>query len=232
MLAGVAVFERQVYSVGQALDRIQDHYFPNSPPIEFHATSIRSGDGFWRGVDKETRGRIMREIGVNLREAHQTGLVLFGAVVEKTSRIHGEEAVLLATEQICKRFDTFLKRRENDNHDPQRGLVVFAEGRFHQRARLWVRDFKKLGTQWGVLTKLCDIPYFASTRETRLLQVADYVAHATYLNYEKRYAEYFDVISSRFDSKDGVVHGLVHYLRDPGAARDCSGPACRRSMTR
>lgn len=46
VLGGAAIFERQTYYVSQALDRIQTQHFPGQPPVEFHASKIRSGDGF------------------------------------------------------------------------------------------------------------------------------------------------------------------------------------------
>ena len=157
-----------------------------------------------------------------IRSPRDPGLVLFAAAVEKNRQLYSEEAVKRATELVCRRFDIFLMRRHHEAHDPQRGLIVFAEGRFHQRSRIWVRGFRELGTEWGVLVNLSDIPYFASTRETRLLQVADYVAHAAFLLYEKRNSELIRGIIHRFDQKDGIIHGLVHEPRPAG----CECPDC------
>ncbi len=50
ILAGAAVFERVTYFVTQTAARIQSKYFPDAPPIPFHATEIRAGKGFWRST--------------------------------------------------------------------------------------------------------------------------------------------------------------------------------------
>ena len=50
VLAGVALFERQIYFLSQAIETIQARHFPGLQPVEFHASEIRSGRGFWRGV--------------------------------------------------------------------------------------------------------------------------------------------------------------------------------------
>src|SRR5438128_1709853 len=186
VIGGVAVFERQTFFLSQEVDLIQEKHFPGLPPIEFHASHIRNGKGFWRGIDAPTRDFVLQDLGQALARANNPGVMLFSAAVEKSAAIYGEDAVKLATEQVCKRFDTFLMRRAREHDDPQRGLLVFAESHYQQRAKLWVRGFRELGTQWGVLRNLSDIPYFASTRESRLLQLADFVSHNVFLLYERR----------------------------------------------
>src|SRR3990167_4841032 len=59
--------------------------------------------------------------------------------VEKSRELWGEAAVEKATEQLCRRFDIFLQRCYHERNDAQRGLIVFSEGRFDARAKLWVR---------------------------------------------------------------------------------------------
>lgn len=115
-------------------------------------------------------------------------------------------------------------RRANEHNDPQRGLLVFAESRYQQRAKVWVRGFRELGTQGGVLRNLSDIPYFAGTKESRLLQLADFVAHATYLLYERHDPVLAQAIIHRFDKKNGVLYGLAHVTGAKGRACDC--PTC------
>jgi hypothetical protein len=119
-----------------------------------------------------------------LRESNRPGVVLFAVAAEKSSARQEESLVRGAMEQVCLRFDAFLKRRYQEYGDAQRGLAIVSEGRFHTRARLWVEEFRQLGTQWGQLNNFCDIPYFAQARETRLLQAADFVAHAVWRYYE------------------------------------------------
>ena len=67
-------------------------------------------------------------------------------------------------------------------------------------------------------------PYFAPANENRLLQLADFVAHATYLLYERQNPILAKHIVRRFDQKDGTLHGLVHISESKGVACDC--PAC------
>ena len=228
VIGGVAIFERVTFFLSHEVDLIQQKHFPGLPPIEFHASHIRNGKGFWRGIDAPTRDFVLQDLAQVIAKANNPGVVLFSAVIEKSASIYGEEAVKVATEQVCKRFDTFLTRRAQEHNDPERGLLVFAESHYQQRAKLWVRGFRELGTQWGVLRNLSDIPYFASTRESRLLQLADFVSHSVFLLYERADVSLAKSIVHRLDQKDGRIHGLVHISTRKGAGCDCPVCASRR----
>jgi len=228
VLAGAAIFERQTYFLSKDLDEVQVAHFPGSPPIEFHASPIRKGKDFWRNVDQPKREAVLDSLANVIKNANLDGMALFGAAVEKSAEMWGEKAVEYATEEICRRFDLFLVRRYHADN-PQRGLLIFSEGRFTKRAKIWVRGFRELGTRWGTLNNLSDIPYFASTRESRLLQLADIVAHAVFLRYERRDASLIKKFLHRFDKKDGILHGLVHRRTDTTVPCDC--PACFSRLT-
>ncbi len=225
VLGGVAVFERTTFFLSQDVDLVQQKHFPGLPPIEFHAAHIRNGKGFWRGIDKQTKSAVLQDLAQVIARANHPGVTLFSAVVEKDASLYGEDAVKYATAQICKRFDKFLARRGQEHNDPQRGLLVFAESHYQPRAKIWVRGFRELGTQWGVLKNLSDIPYFASTRESRLLQLADFVSHAIFLLYERGDESLAEGILHRVDQKNGKLHGLVHVSKKKGLTCQC--PACK-----
>lgn len=224
VLGGLSLFERQTYFLAQAVDEIQERYFPNHQPVTFHASEIRSGRGFWRKVPNEVRDGVLRDLLAAIVQSPDRGRFLYAAAIEKSSSLWGEAAVEKATEEICRRFDLFLQRRYREENDPQRGLLVFSEGRFDARAKIWVRDFHRRGTSWGAIRNLADIPYFASPKESRLLQLADLVAHAVWLLYERRRSELARPLLPLFGSEDGVLHGLVHVRPSQEPACDC--PAC------
>jgi len=80
-----------------------------------------------------------------------------------------------------------------------------------------------VGTQWGVLRNLADTPLFVDSRASRLVQIADHVAYSVFRRYNTGDAQYFDIIASRFDEADGVIHGLVHKHSE---RYSCTCPAC------
>jgi hypothetical protein len=230
VLGGAAVFEQSTFFLNRDLNDIQQKHFPSRPPVDFHASKIRAGSGFWRSVPESKRDEVLLDVGLAIKQpAARTPVVLFAAVVEKSAQLYGEDAVKCAAEQVIKRFDTFLTRRFKINNDPQRGLLVFAESQYQQRAALWVHGFRSLGTQWGALNNLADMPYFAAARENRLLQAADYVAHAVFLLYERRDPSLIRTIISKFDQKDGVIHGLYHVATPQSIICECPSHASRHA---
>lgn len=223
VLGGAAVFERQTFFLSQALDGVQTRHFPGLQPIEFHASAIRAGRGFWRDIEREKKDEVLLDITRIIGQAGPE-VTLFAAVIEKSGRLWGESAVERATEEVCRRFDIFLMRLYQEAGNAQRGLLIFSQGRFDKRAKVWVRGFRELGTRWGVLRNLSDIPYFSGMRETRLLQIADFVSHAAFLLYERRDAGLIRSFIHKFNRQDGILHGLVHYRADVRTTCDC--PAC------
>lgn len=226
VLGGAAVFERTTFFLSQELDQIQTRHFPGIQPIPFHASNIRSGKDFWRPVAPRSRENVLKDIAAVMANANNPGVVFFAVVVEKDQYTYGEKAIELATEGVCRRFDTFLKQRELENSDPQRGLLIFSEGRFDKRAKLWVKRFRELGTRWGTLKNLSDIPYFASMRETRLLQAADFVAYSVFQLYERKDPSFISPFLQRFNEHSGTLHGLVHYKSYASKITPCDCPAC------
>lgn len=224
VLAGLAVFERRTYWMQQEAELIKARHFPNAPPLDFHAQPIKSGKGFWRRVMPDVRTTVLSELSHIISGSPQAECVLFAAAVEKNDHVHGEEAIRLALEQVCKRFDTLLARKAKRGN-PQRGLIVLAQSHYEQRAKSWVNQFRSLGTQWGVLNNLSDIPFSAPARESRMLQLADYVAHSVFLLYERRDSSLIKSIMGRFDVTGGVYHGLAHVSDRRGAGCEC--PACK-----
>jgi hypothetical protein len=115
----------------------------------------------------------------------------------------------IAFEEICNRFDLYLSRLRADG-ERQRGLLILDKTAYETSLRAMALQFRTLGTRWGVVRNLADTPFFVESHASRLVQLADHVAYAVYRRYEHGDIQYFDVFSNRFDSSDGVVHGLVH----------------------
>ncbi len=231
VLGGVAVFERQTFYLSESFDQLQQRLIPGSPPLRFHASHLRSGKAEWRRVPEATRSAFLHDIGqliTRIGTQRRPGLIALAAAIQKSDRLHGEDAVQRATEEICRRFDIFLMRRHTEAQDTQRGVIVFSQSRFDARVKLWVRSFRELGTRWGVLRNLADIPYVAEMAESRPLQAADFVAHAVFRLYEHRDPTLVTDLLPLFCEKDGTLHGLVH-VKPPGGRCDCPACASRRS---
>ena len=130
----------------------------------------------------------------------------------------------IAFEDLCKRFDLFL-RRENENQErqPQRGLLILDKTAQETALQRLAITFRTLGTRWGGLHYLADTPLFIDSRVSRIIQLADHVAYAVFRRYQARDTQYFDLIANKFDQHEGIVHGLAHKeLENP----HCMCPAC------
>jgi len=44
VLAGLALFERQIHYLNERLEGVQEKHFPNRQPIPFHASAIGRGE--------------------------------------------------------------------------------------------------------------------------------------------------------------------------------------------
>ncbi len=223
ILAGLAVHERVTFHLSKSVDDIQKQYFPTSPPIDFHTTDIASGKGFWRRQPEEIRKKVLAKIGKTILDADQNGVILYAAVIEKSNKLYGAEAVKKAIEEISNRFNRYLGRSKTKAGKDERGLIIFSEGKYSKRSREWVSSYRESGTQYGLVNKLSDIPYFANAKESRLLQLADYVAHATYKLYEREKNQLFNFLINRFENKAGKLHGLIHVRKDKEI---CDCPVC------
>ncbi|MGD1072052.1 MAG: hypothetical protein ABSB15_18115, partial [Bryobacteraceae bacterium] len=61
-MAGAAVFERVTFFLSQSLEAVQTKDFPGLPPIEFHASPMRTGKGFWRNIPESKRMEVLDDI--------------------------------------------------------------------------------------------------------------------------------------------------------------------------
>ena len=94
--------------------------------------------------------------------------------------------------------------------DRQRGLLILDKSARETTLQNMAREFRTFGTRWGVVRNLADTPLFIDSSASRVIQLADHVAYAVFRRYESGDTQYFDLIASKFDTADGVVHGLVH----------------------
>lgn len=228
-MAGVAIFERQIYYATEALDNLARQINPHHPEdFEFHGSVMfHARNGEYKRVG--TRG-CRKLIADGLRALHSTheSTKLFAAAINKAA-ISPRDPIEYAFEQICNRFDLFLTRMYRTRNNRQRGLIVFDESRYEGRLQTLARDFRTIGHTWGVTHDLIEVPLFVDSRASRLVQLADLVSYATYRRFEKNDRQFFDIIVDRFDQEGEVLHGLVHYT--PSGDFTCPCPACTQRNT-
>jgi hypothetical protein len=226
VLAGLAVFEREIFWFGQELDNLQREFFRDiAEPILFHAHAlhVREGEPVEEPFNTLSRARRLelkdRVYGI-LRNRRA---VLFGCAVDKRmANVRREDPYERAFEDLVSRFDMFMSRVNRQavtgGMEEQRGLVVLAESSYQKVIVLLARRLREQGTRWGLLHNVSDVPLFAPAKDTRLLQYADFCANAVYGRYHAKLTRDFDLIAPKFDQEGGVIHGLSHLTTDATCA--------------
>lgn len=222
ILAGIALFERQVHWLQTAMDGLAEGLgYGDSSDIEFHGSAILAGRGRrWRHTPKAERRTIIRD-GLNAYRSLQGDWCLFGVVVDKQA-LSPEDPVEYAFEQLCSRFDLFLTRLHHKGNT-QRGLIILDKSTKETRLQSLASGFKRHGHRWGVTWNQADVPFFVDSKATRLIQYADLVAYAMWRRFEKGDGEFFDTIADLFDREGSTIHGLHHFK---GLDDSCDCPAC------
>ena len=206
VLAGIALFERQIHFLDKLLNELAAKISPAAPlNLEFHASHMLGGKGIWRSLRKDTRRQLLAQ-ALALADQIHGKWALFGAVIEKAA-VSPDEPLEFAFEQLCSRFDKFLGRQYRKDKT-QRGLLILDKSTMETRLQRLARDFRHNGHRWGQLKNFVDVPFFVDSSATRAIQYADMVAYALWRKYEKNDPEFFQVIDTAFDAEGGVRHGL------------------------
>jgi hypothetical protein len=222
VLGGICVYEAQVEWFGREIDKLAAAFNAASPgDVEFHASTIfsRREDPWKNLTSDEARGALKSVLSVVSR-SYDTAR-LFACAIDKGA-YPGKDPVAMAFEDLCQRFDMFLGRLRAAG-DTQRGMIILDKTTRETSLQKLSSEFRKVGTQWGVLKNIADTPFFVDSRASRLVQIADHIAYAVFRRYNAGDAQYFDIIGHRFDTDDNVIHGLAHKHAERHA---CTCPAC------
>lgn len=224
VLAGLAVFEREIYWYAQALDALQNKYFPGIvEPVEFHASALRARtpEDAPEPFNSLTRAQL-RQLLHDIYQIIRTRRgVLFGTAIEK-EWCTTEEPYERAFEDLASRFDLYLRRLNAQRQEEERGIIAVAESSYRRNLEILGERFRGGSTRWGQIRTLADVPFFLPAKNTRLLQFADFCANAIYGRYNSGLTGDFDVIAPRFDREAGRIHGLAHLTTD----HECQCMAC------
>lgn len=222
VLGGVAVYEAQTDWFTQELNRLASSIDSSDPlSVEFHASEIfgRRKDP-WRAFSREEAMGIIKGVLGVLRRSYESARI-FACAVHKAS-YPDTDPVELAFEDICSRFNLYLRRNSHEG-DRQRGILILDESAHETTLQKMAQDFRELGTRWGNIQHLAEIPLFVNSKACRLIQLADHVAYAVFRRYNAGDTNYFDIVAGRFDSEGGIIHGLAHKQTN---SPDCTCPAC------
>jgi hypothetical protein len=251
VLGGVAVHERDAPHLAKRVDANLTYRLApqglNARDFELHATAIRSGKDEWKAVSATLRTTILgstyHSIASYCCVDPRNPVVLFGAVVDSRYQDREERAY----ELVLNKFDEMLDASFRLSGDRQSGLVVHDRrvvdtplrsslGRSRtvspeHRIQEWTREWQEVAGKVGRLHNLADVPLFADSKASRLVQVADFVCWGLWRYYgiPQRDERWIRDLWPNFHATDGAMHGLIHVSPD-FARRMCSCPPCRNRL--
>jgi len=251
VLGGAAIHEDDAQRLQESLDQLVVKHLGRVPvnldEYELHAGEMRNAKkpkataspsvrpSVWASVDRTKRLALLADaystISTFTPADPRLPLVLFGVVLD--AKFHTGELQIererFAYEVLLNKFDVMLKHSRTDRERPNRGLVI------HDRRLVAERDIQSWVSQWraaagtiGQLRNLADVPLFADSRATRLLQVADLVSYSMFRRYSPDVTDhsYFKALWPAFHSEAGQVNGCVHYTPSYGQG-SCVCESCQ-----
>jgi hypothetical protein len=178
VLAGVAIHEADVVALGAALHGIVERALPpgaDPARYELHAAELRrpSGRSSWGEIDGNVRRSVLERALTTIAsfselDANQP-LRLFIEVLKPGARREHD-----AYGRLLNRFDDWLAAKD------ERAIVISDVSKREQEIQNWARRWQAARSQWGQLDRVVEVPLFADSRASRLLQAADLAAWTTW----------------------------------------------------
>jgi len=214
VLAGVAVHEGQVRRLSHELSDVQRHFFPGiAIPLEFHAHHVFGGKGRFRGLAPRQRTELMDQAYRIIAGAGFPDLAAFITAIHVSVVSNPHQALRDCLEDICQRFNTFLAGQSSAGHQDKGLLIMDRSGR-EARVRELMSEFEQHGTRQGDLDNIVDVPHFAESSHTRMLQLADLLAFAGGRYFNSNDDRFLQVVLPRIGRKPttGELIGLRHIV--------------------
>ena len=199
MIAGVAIHEADITRLGDLLRDIVKEVVPEGElagPYELHAAELRRPrpGSVWKGSDGQMRRRLLERAlhAIADFEEHdpQRPLRVFVEVLAPDGP-HEREGY----GRLMNRFDDWLSERG------ERGIVISDVSWREEDIQAWARRWRRSATQWGTLDQLVEVPLFADSKASRLLQAADLMAWSCWRRFgvEPPDNHWWDIVAARVD---------------------------------
>ncbi len=239
LVAGLAVHEQDAWFLQGRLSQVLERNLPKGlDPLDFelHAGEMKSPQRYarqgkpspWAGIPYGKRMAILDTVyqAIASYEPRDSNYApaLFGAVIDADYHDQVERAY----EEVLHKFDEMLTRRGHLQGQPhQRGLAIHDKAVVEGDLQTWTAVWRRTAGRIGVLTHMADVPVFADSKASRLIQAADFVAWALWRYYglPARDGYWVQRLWPLFDSDKGVMHGLIHVTREFRAGT-CDCPPC------
>jgi hypothetical protein len=247
IVGGVAVAEEDAWHLQQKIESyLHNRLTPlalNAQEFEIHASPLLNGSDEWAVIpDYRDRVDILHGAYAGLTnylpKNPQLPVVCFGAIVDRNKQPNRTEREKWGYELVLKKFDDMLRRINRTTAMPQRGLVIHDQrvmnigGRSpvtaEQQILSWTQGWREAAGRLGTLRHFADVPLFADSKATRLLQLADLTSWAIWRQYGPATPDvrWIKKLWPMMDGSEYGTHGMIHMSRD-FALGTCECPPCR-----
>lgn len=223
VVGGIAVHEDAIRPLaGEVNQTIKNFVGKRGRDIELHGSPMRSGRGEWQGFSAGKRHglahALMELICTWKHKASGSEVQTFVVAMERT---FSQSPVETAYAEMLYEFDKYLRigRRQGDKHN---GVLVADRGKYQRALEAWVEvaraRYRRPQQDDRRLYALAETPFFVDSKSTRLMQLADLVAHAFYRAYNGDDWRWANTLLPAVEDPD---KRLLHFTK-----ADCSCPAC------
>ncbi len=223
VIGGFAIHEGQVPSLTNQMNAIQQKYFPGiRVQIPFHANEIRAGRGKFGNLGRSTRENLFEDLFNMIKNSVFPKAIAFSTILNITKATSSPtEDLSTVFSDVASRFNLFLTR--GYRRGPKNKGMIIIDHSNEDKYMEFFQGYRDNGTQYGDIRNIVDIPYFASGKDTRMIQLADLCAYAVFRQYEHGDSAYFNYIEKKFDRRGGrgPIDGLKHMTKE-----DCKCIAC------
>ena len=226
VVAGLAVHEDAIRPLAGHVNEVLANFIgvKAAKSIEIHGSPMLSGRGEWKGVGAAKRRALsfalLDSIGGWQHDTTSTQAELFVVVMDRN---HSQSPFETAYGEILYLFDSFLREGRRGGQ-PHNGILVADRGKYQRTLEAWVEiaraRYKRPQQDARRLYALAETPFFIDSRSTRLMQLADLVAHSFYRAYNSN-----DWTRANRLLPSLQTGRLLHFTSD----ENCACAACRPS---
>ncbi len=189
LLGGAALFEGQWARSKDLLDEVRVTCTPTAKPVprELHFKDIRQGLDEYRGWSEAQRGAIIASACNVARGFLPSELRFFVAFADKAEwlganpGLTGDDLYAVLFEELCSRFDLFLRRRYASGA-PSKGMVIVDPHKeaLSKALRANHAAQRVQGNRWSRVYNLIETLFFLDSHESPGLQLADLCAYGVW----------------------------------------------------
>jgi hypothetical protein len=226
VVAAIAVHEDAVRPLAGEINGLMRGFVGRelADKLELHGRAMRMGAEGWDQVSPAKRMKLYHELLERLGtwEHAESGTKIepFAVVMD---RDHSQSPTETTYGELLYAFDEMLRsrRRRGDGHN---GVLIADESRYEKTLKAWVevaRAYRNRPAQdTRRLHALAETPFFINSKETRLMQYADLLAHGLFRGYNAGDWALANTAASGLEGDDPVR--LVHFTPDA----QCTCLAC------